>query len=116
MVPYKDYGNMPNLKKNYNLKFVKTRVVIKNAFRILKSRFLQLRCLYFVEVDKISKFITACCVVHNLSIIQKDGNDEEHYENLQTPTVIPETNNDEREDLLRRIGEIKRTRIAESLL
>lgn len=86
-----------------------TRVLIENAFGLLKGRFRQLIKVDLHTVDKISKFIISCCVLHNLCI---DNND-----NFDVDIVI-ENNEDynnegrgEQEALLRRLGEIKRNQL-----
>lgn len=115
LVPYKDYGNMSEVKKHYNSKFVRTRVIIENAFGVLKSRFLRLQCLYFMDVDKISQFIIACCVVRNLCIVQKDDIVESDFEPLRISQNVPENDATEREELLSGLGEVKLTPIARIL-
>ncbi|XP_037807843.1 putative nuclease HARBI1 [Lucilia sericata] len=39
MTPFRDYGNLSESEKKYNLKFCRTRVKIENAFGVLKGRF-----------------------------------------------------------------------------
>ena len=53
---------------DFNNRLCGTRVLIENTFGLLKSRFRQLISLDFHNVEKIAKFITSCCVLHNICI------------------------------------------------
>lgn len=66
----------------FNTKVSATRVRIEDAFVDLKARFRQLSNVDFFIVDKVRKFILACCVLHNLCIDSGDT------------TVPPVTNNE----------------------
>ncbi|XP_067645037.1 putative nuclease HARBI1 [Eurosta solidaginis] len=68
LTPFRDYGNMSETEKKYNLKFWQTHVKIENTFGVLKSRFRQLMRLDFHNVETIVKFIIACCTLHNICI------------------------------------------------
>lgn len=76
LTPLRDYGNMPKQEKDFNKKFSATRVIIENAFPDLKQRFRQLLHLEFRGVDKITKFIISCCILHHLCI--ESGNNVHH--------------------------------------
>ena len=73
LTPFRNYENLPNQRKKYNDKFCATRVVIENAFGILKQRFLQLLRVELADVDRITKFVISCCVLHNICL---DGDDD----------------------------------------
>ncbi|KAM7300348.1 putative nuclease HARBI1 [Ixodes scapularis] len=123
MTPYKDYGSMTPEQVAYNSRHTATRVRIENSFGILKQRFRQLRYLEFRKVDKISKFIMACCVVHNLCVDNGDSPFEresetdrrkrlrEEAERLRLPVGV-----DVRDAALRQLGSIKRDSLAQALL
>ncbi|KAJ8911774.1 hypothetical protein NQ315_008827 [Exocentrus adspersus] len=72
LVPFRDYRNLNAAQENFNYKLSASRVLIENTFGILKSRFRQLTQLEFHEVDKITKFIISCCVLHNVCIDFED--------------------------------------------
>jgi len=113
IVPYKDYGNLSERQKIFNKKFCATRVSIENAFGLLKGRFRQLMELDMHNVDKISKFIISCCVLHNMCI---DNNDDFDFSIDQECNVDePYKEAGEQEALLRRLGEIKRNELMEGL-
>ncbi|VEN35233.1 unnamed protein product [Callosobruchus maculatus] len=110
LIPYKDYGNLTPDKTLFNQKLSSTRVLIENTFGILKSRLRQLQKLDLHKVDKISKFIIASCVIHNLCI---DNNDVITDEWLlpQPPHEDNVINDMGRESLLKQLGENKRDAI-----
>lgn len=68
MINYRDYGNLSEKQRKSNKQFCTTRVLIENAFGLLKTRFRQLTELDLHSVDKISKFIISCCVLHNYAL------------------------------------------------
>lgn len=72
LTPFKNYGNLTAEQQNYNYRLSRTRVVIENAFGILKQRFRQLIRTDFWLVHTTAKFIIATCVLHNLCINQED--------------------------------------------
>ncbi|XP_066596552.1 putative nuclease HARBI1 [Prorops nasuta] len=72
ITPYSDYGNLTIEQKQFNYKFSACRVKIENAFGLLKGRFRQLIRLDFCTVQRASKFIVACCYLHNLCIYNND--------------------------------------------
>lgn len=72
LTPYRDYGNLTAEQKKFNEKFCQTRVKIENSFGLLKNRFRQLLKTEFKTVERTSKFIISCCVLHNLCIINED--------------------------------------------
>lgn len=76
MTPYREVGELSASELNFNYKLSKSRVIIENAFGLLKERFRQLVRLDFHEVDSMAKFVISCCVLHNLCIYAKDPFDE----------------------------------------
>lgn len=78
MTPFKDNGHLTRSQTNFNYKLSATRSTIERAFGLLKKRF---RCLKFLDVkriDWIPKYIVACCVLHNICILQNDVMDIEN--------------------------------------
>lgn len=63
---------------NYNLRHCQTRVKIENAFGLLKQRFRQLIRIDFFSVERMCKFVMACCVLHNICIDDGDLWDSEY--------------------------------------
>ncbi|XP_040071502.1 putative nuclease HARBI1 [Ixodes scapularis] len=123
MTPYKDYGSMTPEQVAYNSRHTATRVRIENSFGILKQRFRQLRYLEFREVNRISKFIMACCVVHNLCVDNGDSPFERESETDRRKRLREEAKRlrlpvgvDVRDAALRQLGCIKRNSLAQALL
>lgn len=131
LTPYKNYGNMTAEKNAYNDRHTSTRVVIENAFGLLKQRFRQLRYVELTTVDKITLFIVGCCVLHNICLNSGDTDvddlltDEEREERRQDLALHIRENRaelqanrqplTERESSLRRLGELKRSGLAQQL-
>ncbi|KZS07794.1 Uncharacterized protein APZ42_028412 [Daphnia magna] len=76
MIPYRQVGELTAAKTHFNETLSKSRVIIENAFGLLKQRFRQLVRLDFHSVDTMAKFVISCCVLHNLCIYAKDPFDE----------------------------------------
>lgn len=72
IVPYKDDGHLTNIQKHYNTTLSKSRVVIENAFALLKGRFRRLKLLEAKRLDLIPLIIISGCVLHNICL---DGDD-----------------------------------------
>ena len=103
LTPFRDTGRLTSKQKNYNYKLSATRVVIENAFGILKQRIRQLLMLEFNKVDKITKFITCCCVLHNMCILKNDhfdlnnnGPEDELSDQIPNQCVIELASTDKR--------------------
>lgn len=82
ITPYKNYGTLNAAEQTFNTAFCKGRVKIENTFGILKAIFRQLMRIEMWSVIKISKFIVACCVLHNLCIEKNDNIELIEYEEL----------------------------------
>lgn len=76
MVPFRDNGHLTARQKNFNYCLSSTRMAIERAFGLLKVRFrILLDCLPLTDITKIPQFIIACCVMHNICILQNDNVD-----------------------------------------
>lgn len=89
-------------------------MAIERSFGLLKGRFRSLLTTLDVErIDLIPTFILACCVLHNICLLQGD---ELPNSLLPHQTSSEETNNIIfRECALNRIGLLKRDSICEQL-
>jgi len=81
ITPYRNIGYLAESQKHFNTKFSATRVKIENTFVLLKGRFHQLTQIDMHEVNKITKFIICCCVLHNLCIDNDDLINYNEYDN-----------------------------------
>ena len=118
LTPYRNLGNLTPQQNLYNETLSRTRVRIENAFGLLQARFRQLRYgIDMHKVPKISKFIVACCVLHNLCINDPRPPQLER----EAREIVQDNNADElhelrlRERQLKRRGERKRDRIQNNL-
>lgn len=114
LTPFRDYGNLTAEQRYYNEKFCATRVLIENTFQLLKGRFRQLIRLDFHNVEKASRFILSCCVLHNMCIDNEDFWEDQDGEPHQMGAPA-EAEPDQRPLMLRRLGEQKRNFIMMSL-
>ena len=67
----KDNGNLTPVQRNFSRRLSKARVVIERAFGLLKGRWRRLK-LVPANVEKIPNIIVACCVLHNLCLLEED--------------------------------------------
>nr|XP_050026906.1 putative nuclease HARBI1 [Dermacentor andersoni] len=117
MTPIRDYGSLDASDKAFNTKLSSTCVLTENAFGEFKGRFRQLQRLDLTTVDKMSKFILSCCVLHNICI----DNGESFHSPLEDMRLSSQVNNDQsptadevcsgtsrEESLLRALAEVKK--------
>lgn len=116
LTPYRNYENLSRQKQKYNDKFCATRVVIESAFGILKGRFRQLLRVELQDVDRITKLIMSCCVLHNICLDAHDELSSEEVCTNSSQNQQAEVNKyrAERPVHLKRLGEIKRDAICNS--
>ncbi|XP_029165920.1 putative nuclease HARBI1 [Nylanderia fulva] len=73
MVPFRNNGYLTDRQKNFNYCLSSTRMAIERAIGSLKMRFrILLDCLPLTDIKKVPEFILACCVLHNICILQND--------------------------------------------
>lgn len=88
LVLFKDNGHLNAAQKHYNFCQSSARVVVERCFALLKGRLRSLMyCLPMTRVDLMAEYIVACCVIHNICILNKD----EHI-------IIPITTDNPMED------------------
>lgn len=80
MVPFKDDGCLSDCEQHFNDELLLTRVLINQAFSILKGRFRRLKFLDMTLIHKISSVVMAACVLHNICIDNKDTTAEREDE------------------------------------
>ena len=79
LTPYRDNGRLTRDEVKYNKCLSGSRVVIENAFGILKGRFRRLQYIDMADIIYIVRTIISGCVLHNICII--DGDSLEDYFN-----------------------------------
>lgn len=112
MVPFRDDGHLTQNQRHFNYKLSAVRSVIERSFALLKKRFRRLIYLDVKDIEWACKYILACCILHNICILQEDVLQIEEVEN-----------EDENEDFVReefdrqfhRLGVQKRNYLCEML-
>ncbi|XP_053592986.1 uncharacterized protein LOC128667346 [Microplitis demolitor] len=72
LVGFKNTRILTQQEINYNYKLSKQRVVIENAFALLKGRFRRLLIVETVRLDLIALLIVTACILHNICILSTD--------------------------------------------
>jgi hypothetical protein len=97
MTPYRDNGHLTREQVNFNKTLSGTRVLIKNSFGMLKSRFRRLQHIDMVDIEYIIKAVIAACILHNLCILNEDEIDILFEENnpdndVNNGLLVPQNN------------------------
>ncbi|VEN45580.1 unnamed protein product [Callosobruchus maculatus] len=93
LVGFKDNGNLSEPPKLFNRKLPQSRIVIENAFGILKGRFRRLKFLETKRLDLIALLIVSSCILHNLCILNNDLYEGPIEENEQNDQSLPHITN-----------------------
>jgi DDE superfamily endonuclease len=72
MIPYRNNGNLSDAQKTYNKVLSSSRVVIEQAFGLLKGRFRRLKFLNMSRLEMIPRVVIVACMLHNLCIQNND--------------------------------------------
>ncbi|TGZ50293.1 Uncharacterized protein DBV15_12233 [Temnothorax longispinosus] len=73
MMPFRNNGHLTDRQNNFNYCLSSTRMAVKRAIGSLKMRFrILLDCLPLTDTKKVPEFILACCVLHNICLLQND--------------------------------------------
>lgn len=92
MVAYKENGRLTPSHRLFNKSLSKTRVVIEQAFSLLKGRFRRLKFLDIRDMKELNETVMMCCILHN--VLLHEGNFEEFFD----PTGEDSTNQVEGDD------------------
>lgn len=110
--PYKDNGNLTQQQKVFNYNHSATRIVIENAFGLLKGRFRRLTYFNNNSIEFIVQCVIAACVLHNICITYTDLWNSENDDN-SAPQTVPATNLIEDMDI--GAGNARREEIAQEM-
>ncbi|XP_018366906.1 PREDICTED: putative nuclease HARBI1, partial [Trachymyrmex cornetzi] len=73
MVPYTDNGHLTQRQKNYNFCLSSSRMYVERTIGLLKERWRSLlHHLAMGLIEYIPYHVLACCVLHNVCLIQND--------------------------------------------
>ena len=84
-------GGSNEMEQLFDYKLSSGRMVIENAFGILKGRFRILKTIIGIDVRSVPTLIYACCILHNYLQLKGDRIEEE---NGQQPTPPSENNHE----------------------
>lgn len=102
--PFKDNGSLTLNKKIFNYRHSATRIVIENAFGLLKGRFRRLKYFENNDLKFIVKCIVAAAVLHNICLDNQDeldvddNNDEDNTNMIDAAEVSGINENYSRRD------------------
>lgn len=68
IVPFKDNGSLTRNQKTFNYRLSSSRIVIENAFGLLKGRFRRLKYFENKNIMFITKCVVTATVLHNICI------------------------------------------------
>lgn len=95
VTPFKDNGHLTEQQTRFNFIHSSTRMVVENAFGLLKGRFRRLQ--FFTEnrnLNLISNLIVSACVLHNMCIMAQDDYDVDSDDAILIETVAADNNTD----------------------
>lgn len=72
LTPFRNYGNLPEIRTNYNFRHASSRVVIEQAFGRLKGMWRRMKYLSSTNIEIAVRTIVASCVLHNYLLLQGD--------------------------------------------
>lgn len=81
ITPYKDFGNLTAKQRKFNTIHSSTRVVVENAFGLLKRRFRRLKFFESANLGFVANCVLAACILHNICIMA--NNSEEWLDESQ---------------------------------
>lgn len=90
MTPFKDNGHLTEDQKQFNYKISSTRMVVENAFGLLKGRFRRLKFFDNKNINFIVECVVAATVFHNIAVNMK----EEVNETIDVEDVASDDNDD----------------------
>ena len=79
-----------HLQERFNISLCRTRVVIEQAFGVLKRRF---PCLHYglrVKPDRAAKITVACVILHNIGLERQDMFSRTCEDDTDQPHVVYE--------------------------
>lgn len=91
ITPFKNFGNLSRQQVKFNQRLSGVRQTVERAFGHLKGRFRRLRDVPLHNHKDICQLIMACCVLHNICVmnedeieeyIEEDDVDPNHFQNV----------------------------------
>ncbi|KAE8746725.1 hypothetical protein FOCC_FOCC006589 [Frankliniella occidentalis] len=92
--PFINRGVLTRDQKTFNTALSSMRQVIERAFALLKGRFRRLKYLDMKRIDLIPRTIMACCVLHNVCLLNGEDNFEDFIQEGEEVQERNAINND----------------------
>lgn len=90
IVPFKDNGHLTASQITFNKCHSSARMIVERSFGLLKGRFRSLLDTFAMQrTDLIPKYIIACCILHNIWLLNNDV--------IDIPVIVNECNNVQQE-------------------
>lgn len=104
--------------KRFNKELSQSRVIIEQAFDLLKGRFRRLKYFENKVVENVPKVIVACCILHNIAIIENDWDwvTPDDGTRLSNTNVLSQVPPEQIAAQYRSKGQAKRNKIADSFM
>lgn len=80
--PYPGTG-LSTKARNFNTRLSRAHVVVECTFGRLKGRWRSLLKRNDVRIDHMTTLVTACCILHNMCEVHKDGFDTQWLDEVQ---------------------------------
>ena len=83
---YPHIGALTRSQRNFNWELSKNRAKVEQAFGMLKTRWRYLQNQLVEPVDKVSKTISVCCILHNICVDINDkmySDSDDDNDNIQ---------------------------------
>ena len=64
---------MTNNQKTFNYQLSRARIVVENAFGQLKARWRRLLRQNNMDIARVPRVVTACCILHNMCEVHGDA-------------------------------------------
>ncbi|CAC5362863.1 unnamed protein product [Mytilus coruscus] len=87
LTPYRDNGHLSQQQTRFNVALSSKRQVIERCFGMLKGRSIRLKYINMKSMREICQTIIACCILHNICIIEHDI-----IEEILNDVVVPAQN------------------------
>ncbi|KAI4455703.1 hypothetical protein MML48_9g00006859 [Holotrichia oblita] len=105
--PYIDRGQLNEVQTYFNSCHARTRQVVERSFSLLFGRFRRLRNLHISRTDLIPKTILACCVLHNICLLEPDLLIQEYIDEGRNVLQIENINNAEEAERNVEVNELR---------
>jgi hypothetical protein len=120
MIPFDAVARNNERKIRFNVALSSSRSAIERAFALLKGRFRRLKYLEMTKIEMIPMFIMACCILHNVCILEEDFDWVEQDPDIDEMPGGDDINEElmqahENEGQLKRAGNVKRQQLANTI-